>query len=409
MKLLYFRSNNRIPSFIQISVEFQEHDDGFLATLYLGHETFTGTGSNHTSAKDNASEEALKLSSFSLTPPKKEPEKTPVTELNELCQRLKQVNLKYEEAIQEGDEFMCGLVIIHKKEDGGKDEEEYKGKGRSKMEAKHNSASTALKRSHILQYFMDESGAPTAGSSYKCRPTQTGYALIVYFTKNRDWADQDINSIMGFVENTLKFRCIVVKDPKRDTLMQKLEETATHLNDNARDYYCFILFIMGHGTQSGIRTADKGKKTIGVDDILHKYKNNKIPAFTGKPKAFFIQSCRGEAHQDTMLQPDYDEEEEDAEKFRVPTDGDIFIAFSTTEGYRSYRYKDVGSIFIYNCVKIFEKNYPTTHSEEMMIDVKAVIALGPSWRQTKDKKEIAQMPCSWSTLTKRFYFIAAAL
>lgn len=91
MKLLYFRSNNRIPSFIQISVEFQEHDDGFLATLYLGHETFTGTGSNHTSAKDNASEEALKLSSFSLTPPKKEPEKTPVTELNELCQRLKQV------------------------------------------------------------------------------------------------------------------------------------------------------------------------------------------------------------------------------------------------------------------------------------------------------------------------------
>lgn len=65
------------------------------------------------------------------------------------------VNLKYEEAIQEGDEFMCILVIIHKKEDGGKDEEEYKGKGRSKMEAKHNSASTALKRSHILQYFMD--------------------------------------------------------------------------------------------------------------------------------------------------------------------------------------------------------------------------------------------------------------
>lgn len=54
---------------------------------------------------------------------------------------------------------------------------------------------------------------------------------------------------MGFVENTLKFRCIVVKDPKRDTLMQKLEETATHLNDNARDYYCFIFFIMGHGTQ----------------------------------------------------------------------------------------------------------------------------------------------------------------
>lgn len=52
----------------------------------------------------------------------------------------------------------------------------------------------------------------------------------------------------------------------------------------------------------------------------------------GKPKAFFIQSCRGEAHQDTIIQPDDDEEEDDAEKFRVPTDGDIFIAYSTTEG-----------------------------------------------------------------------------
>lgn len=66
--------------------------------------------------------------------------------------------------------------------------------------------------------------------------------------------------------------------------------------------------------------------------------DNCIPKFfscfflVGKPKAFFIQCCRGEAHQDTMVQPDNDEEVEDAEKFRVPTDGDIFIAYSTTEG-----------------------------------------------------------------------------
>lgn len=51
------------------------------------------------------------------------------------------------------------------------------------------------------------------------------------------------------MKNTLKFRCNVVKDLKRDELMQKLEETATHLNDNARDYYCFTFFIMGHGNQ----------------------------------------------------------------------------------------------------------------------------------------------------------------
>lgn len=67
----------------------------------------------------------------------------------------KKVHLKYDEAVPEGDEFMCRLVIIHEKEDGGNNEEEHIGKGRSKKDAKHNSASTALKTSYILQYFMD--------------------------------------------------------------------------------------------------------------------------------------------------------------------------------------------------------------------------------------------------------------
>lgn len=65
------------------------------------------------------------------------------------------VHLNYDEAVPEGDEFMCRLVIIHKKEDGGNDKEEHKGKGRSKKKAKHNSASKALKESNILQCFMD--------------------------------------------------------------------------------------------------------------------------------------------------------------------------------------------------------------------------------------------------------------
>lgn len=93
MKLFYFRSKNNIPSFIQIKVDYEAHIEGFKATLLLGDETFTGTGSNKTSAKDKASEEALQHWSYILIPPKKVMEKNAVTdrELNELCQRLKQV------------------------------------------------------------------------------------------------------------------------------------------------------------------------------------------------------------------------------------------------------------------------------------------------------------------------------
>lgn len=51
---------------------------------------------------------------------------------------------------------------------------------------------------------------------------------------------------------------------------------------------------------------------------------------TGKPKVFFLQCCRGELHQDTVVQPDSDDE--DSDKLRVPADGDILIAHATTEG-----------------------------------------------------------------------------
>lgn len=38
-----------------------------------------------------------------------------------------------------------------------------------------------------------------------------------------------------------------------------------------------------------------------------------------------------------------------------------------------------------------------------MIDVKADIARIPAWKNNDKKNEIAQMPCTWSTLTKKFY------
>lgn len=91
IKLWYFRSKSCKTSFVQIKVNYETHTEGFLATLHLGDDTFTGTGSNKTTAKDKASEEALEILSLKSTPEKKGTEKTAVTELNELCQRLKQV------------------------------------------------------------------------------------------------------------------------------------------------------------------------------------------------------------------------------------------------------------------------------------------------------------------------------
>lgn len=60
------------------------------------------------------------------------------------------VYLNYDEVVLEGDEFMCRFVIIYKKEDGGNDKEEYKGKGRFKKKVKYNLVFKVLKESNIL-------------------------------------------------------------------------------------------------------------------------------------------------------------------------------------------------------------------------------------------------------------------
>lgn len=46
---------------------------------------------------------------------------------------------------------------------------------------------------------------------------------------------------------------------------------------------------------------------------------------------FFIESCRGEFYQETFLQSDNDGDDT-VEKVSAPTDADILIAYSTTEG-----------------------------------------------------------------------------
>lgn len=61
------------------------------------------------------------------------------------------------------------------------------------------------------------------------------------------------------------------------------------------------------------------------------------------------------------------------------------------------------SLFIKTCVGVFENEYKKMHVEEMMIEIKAKMA------QRKFKKEdndpiFGQMPCTWSTLTKKVFF-----
>ncbi|XP_076089978.1 caspase-3-like [Mytilus galloprovincialis] len=279
---------------------------------------------------------------------------------------------------QENSEFVATIIF---------GDEEYTGSGSSKKTAKDNAANDGLMN--------------TKYNEIKTEKTQVT-KLNELCQKDRNVrSDKDEQNIIELISDNLNFEYSVIVDPTKAELLEKLQSIANMLNEQYTSYYCFIMFIMGHGSQFGIRTADKeGKKvTITVEDILDQFRNDKIPNFVGKPKMIFSQSCRGGSFQETFVQPDGNDDDT-VEKISAPTDADILIAYSTTEGYKSFRQKNAGSIFIYECMKKFKESYANTHIEEMMIDVKAAVASGSIGKAHKR----VQMPCTWSTLTKRFYF-----
>ncbi|XP_061164378.1 caspase-3-like isoform X2 [Saccostrea echinata] len=232
---------------------------------------------------------------------------------------------------------------------------------------------------------------------------QKGLALILNFTKGREGTEADFRNIHNFFEKTLNFECHVEHDTTKQDLMEFLEETAGLFNNRrkAADYYCLLVFIMSHGNEEGIITDDD--KTISLDEIVAYFKNDKLKYFAGKPKCFFVQACRGKSPQGTVDLSDDKEEvmiDQVVGKISTATDADLLMAYATTSGYFAWRRPHLGSWFFHNVIKIFKDNYLEEHMEDMLIDVKEALAYDPQWQTNTGHK---QMPCTWSTLTKRFY------
>lgn len=221
---------------------------------------------------------------------------------------------------------------------------------------------------------------------YDIEPNQKGFMLIINFKKDREGSENDVKTVKDFFEDTLKFRVEVEQDLTLDNLKTELKGAKEQISGELRKkYYCFILVIMGHGNEDGIKTDDK--KLITIKEIIDIYRNKEMPGFLGKPKMVFVQSCRGPSTME-IVESDFKISE-----LAIQQDADMLIAYSTTEDYVSFRSTQTGAHFIQELIAVIKDYYKESHLEEMLVIVRHRFA-------TKQKN---QMPCTWSTLTKLFY------
>ena len=165
---------------------------------------------------------------------------------------------------------------------------------------------------------------------------------------------------------------------------------------------------MSHGSKEGVH-GNRGKP-YRVDKIVDMFKGDNCPALLTKPKLFFIQACRGDTVDkgckfkiDDSIQSDCTPEKIKPPTICVPTDSDIFVAYSTTEGRLAHRYVDWskgrptgGSWFMSCMMQVFNAYGDREDLMTMMVRVNRAVS-----KYGDDSKQI---PCQLSMLTKKVYF-----
>ncbi|CAG2175119.1 unnamed protein product [Oppiella nova] len=133
--------------------------------------------------------------------------------------------------------------------------------------------------------------------------------------------------------------------------MKNLLQTVIAMSEQLVEHDALAVVILSHGIKDEIYGTDG--KTIAVDTILEFFNNQNCPALINKPKMFFLSACRGSQIDTGIMMPLGLKASSPfgaslgVRPNHVPTWSDIFVYYSTIEGYASLRNTNTGSWFGY--------------------------------------------------------------
>ena len=242
----------------------------------------------------------------------------------------------------------------------------------------------------------------------------------------------------------LGFEVHVHEDFNQIDCLKKLKEIAV---DHEKEASIILVIFLSHGSLNEVKMTDD--TTITIKQIAESF-NSKGNSFTGKPKIFLFQMCQGSQSPKPLI----DDEEEDEKLMEnktktsemrnnqiiidqniveevedstgsVPRGSDMFMGFSSSPSFVSYRSKKHGSRFIQTFTTIINDEIDSrTRTEKInfvsfMTKVAAEVAdmSGKSWpsrlaakaerKPVQEKtagKVKMQVPWFLSTLTKQLEF-----
>ncbi|CAB4043425.1 caspase-3 [Paramuricea clavata] len=208
------------------------------------------------------------------------------------------------------------------------------------------------------------------------------------FNDTTDGMQQNINTTELALTNDGKIKVDDLTAGEIENLFKAISE------GDYRTYDAFMCFISSHGNLRGIVGADGN--TFSVEDILGRLKT--CPTLVGKPKLFFTHSCRGYMTATGVTPVCRGRVVADhGFPITIPMEADILVAFSSIDGYASYRDEEEGSWFITVLTKVLNEHAHEMNLTDMLAIVNELVS-GMEYNSWK------QMPCFMSTLRKVVYF-----
>ncbi|KAG5328669.1 CASP1 protein, partial [Acromyrmex charruanus] len=182
---------------------------------------------------------------------------------------------------------------------------------------------------------------------YNMNHSKRGLALIFnheFFTvshlKSRCGTNVDCENLKATLKD-LGFEVNDYHNLTQKDIVKQLERVA-EMDHSEHD--CLVIAVLSHG-ELGLLYAHDG--AYKADSLWHYFTADKCQSLAGKPKLFFIQACQGDKLDPGITLKERTETDGyPSSIFRIPTQADFLIAYSTIPGYYSWRNTSRGSWFM---------------------------------------------------------------
>jgi len=243
--------------------------------------------------------------------------------------------------------------------------------------------------------------SPPTPPAYDMNQNPHGTCVIIsnyFFTghNNRKGAEIDLQRLIHLFAR-LGYSVEHKKDLRSDEIKEYLSQVANREDHNNAD--SFVGCILSHGDKDNIIGSDG--QQVDIDDLVTPFKGNRCQKLAGKPKLFFIQSCRGTVDDEMVEVYESDGPHKQVQqRHTLPSEADFFFGFATTRGCASYRSTTAGSWYITN---LYEVMMEYSRYGYDLLTIHTIVNQRVS-EMTADNLTYKQCSAPVSTLRKRVIF-----